>query len=74
MEARGPEVGPVTISFFLSKMIIVYNFELFAVEARGSEVGPVQPLAGGPGAGLAARQNRLTLPGTALKGTVPRDF
>jgi hypothetical protein len=55
-------------------MIIVYNFELFAVEARGPEVGPVQPLAGGPGPGLAARQNRLTLPGTAFKGTVPTRF
>ncbi len=49
--------------FLNSNLRIVENFELFAVEARGPEVGPVQPLAGGPGAGLAARQNRLTLPG-----------
>ncbi len=55
-------------------MRIVDNFELFAVKARGPEVGPFQPLTGGAGAGLAARQNRLTLPGIAFKETVPRDF
>jgi hypothetical protein len=41
VEARVPEVGPVTRTvFFNSNMRIVENFELLDMEARGIELGP----------------------------------